>query len=133
MPGAAELHDRAKGAFNRGAFARASRLLDRAAEATRDPDLTARLDLTRAYAQAETGEAADSVDRCRDLLRRDGLTDETRGLIWAQVALLRMRTGDGHRALDSFQEALALLPSDHADVGLVFINRGNVHLQRGDV
>ena len=98
-----------------------------------DPDLSARIDLTRAYAQAETGDAADAVDRCRDLLERDGLADETRGLIWAQVGLLRMRSGDGHRALDGFQEALTLLPSDHTDLGMVFINRGNVHLQRGDV
>ena len=30
------------------------------------------------------------------------------------------------------QQALDLLPAGHADVGLVFINRGNVHLQRGD-
>ena len=33
----------------------------------------------------------------------------------------------------AFREALDLLPADHPETGLVFLNRGNVHLQRGDV
>ena len=132
MPGAEELHDRARHAFNSGAFARASRLLDRAASATHDPDLTARIELTRAYAEAETGHAAAGIERCGRVLVHDGLSNETLGLAWAQLGLLRMRSGDSGRALDAFMAALDLLPPGHADLGTVHINRGNVHLQCGD-
>lgn len=132
MPGAEELHDRAKQAFNSGAFARATRLLDLADEATDDPDLTARIDLTRAYAEAETGQAAEGVQRCTRVLDHPGLSAETLGLAWAQLGLLRMRTGDSSRAMDAFAQALQLLPPGHSDIGRIRLNRGNVHLQRGD-
>jgi tetratricopeptide (TPR) repeat protein len=132
MPPADELHEQAKRAVNSGAFARAIRLLDKAVADSRDADLTARIDLTRAYADAETGRASAGIDRCTGLLERD-LKDETRGLIWAQLGLLRMRSGDGERATTAFREALDLLPMDHPEIGLVFLNRGNVHLQRGEV
>lgn len=132
MPQAEELHEQAKRAVNSGAFARGIRLLDKADAASHDPNLTARIDLTRAYADAETGHASTGIDRCTGLLERD-LDDETRGLIWAQLGLLRMRSGDGNAAMPAFREALDLLPTDHPEMGLVFLNRGNVHLQRGEV
>ena len=109
-----------------------SRLLERALAATDDPDLTARIDLTLAYAEAETGHASTGIARCTGLLAQD-LGRETRGLVWAQLGLLLMRSGDAQRAIAAFREALDLLPADHPETGLVFLNRGNVHLQRGDV
>jgi len=132
MPLADELHARAKRAVNGGAFARAIGLLDRARAATDDPDLIARIDLTLAYAEAETGHAAAGIARCTGLLEQD-LASETRGLVWAQLGLLLMRSGDAQRAITAFREALDLLPADHPETGLVFLNRGNVHLQRRDV
>ena len=132
MPLADELHARAKRAVNGGAFARAIGLLDRARAATDDPDLVARIDLTLAYAEAETGHASAGIARCTGLLEQD-LASETRGLVWAQLGLLLMRSGDAQRASAAFREALDLLPADHPETGLVFLNRGNVHLQRGDV
>ena len=133
MPGAGELHEQAKQAFNRGAFARAVRLLDRARAATSDPDLLARIELTEAYAEAETGHAPEGIERCGRVLQAPDLTDETRGLAWAQLALLRMRTGDQPRALMAFEAALDLLPAQHDEVGAIFLNRGNVHLQGNDI
>ena len=50
-----QLHARAHQAANRGDFAKALRLLDRAVEAGAGPDLAARVELTRAYLDAETG------------------------------------------------------------------------------
>ncbi len=134
MPGAEDLHDRAKQAFNRGAFSRATRLLDLAEKATDDPDLTARINLTRAYAEAETGAASAGVERCNQVLAQTSLSDETFGLAWAELGLLRMRSGDTGHALEAFQAAVDLLPpGGHADIGLVFLNRGNVYLQSRDV
>ena len=133
MPGADELHEQAKRAVNRGAFARAIRLLDRAAEATDDRDLIARITLTRAYAEAETGHAAAGSERCARVVQADGLSAETRGLAWAQLALLRMRSGERELALMAFQAALDLLPSGHGELGALFLNRGNVHLQGNDL
>jgi len=132
MSGAEELHERAKRAFNRGAFARAARLLDLADQATDDPDLTARIDLTRSYAEAETSHATAGVERCNRVLAQAALSNETLGLAWAQLGLLRMRSGDSEHAMAAFAEALLMLPPGHGDLGRVRLNRGNVHLQRGD-
>ncbi|HET8960603.1 CHAT domain-containing protein [Nocardioides sp.] len=132
MLGADALHERAKSAVNRGAFVRARSLLDRAETATSDPDLHARIDLTRAYVEAETGEPVAGRERCAGLLDVPGLLDETRGLVWSQLGLLSMRTGDVGRAMDAFARAESLLPTGGEPVGLVLLNRGNVHLQRGD-
>ena len=130
---AEQLHQQAKEAVNRGAFGRAVRLLDQAASSTSDPDLTARIDLTRAYAESEMGRTRAAVDRCEWMLGRDDIAAETRGLVWAQLGLLLMRSGESSRAMASFEEALARLPSDrHSDVGLVHLNRGNAFLQRGE-
>jgi tetratricopeptide (TPR) repeat protein len=128
-----QLHDRAREAVNTGAYARGQRLLERAAQLTDDPDLLARIATTQAYADAETGNAAAGIETCLGLVGQDGLGDETLGLVWAQLALMRMRTGDHEEALRSFEQALSLLPaSRHTDIGLVHLNRGNLYLQRGD-
>ena len=133
MLGAEELHRRAKQAVNRGAFGRAVRLLDRAASATHDPDLSTRIELTRAYAESETGRTGSGLTRCRSMLDRDDLLPETRGLVWAQCGLLQMRSGYGREAMSAFHEAVSLLPSHlHSDIGLVHLNRGNVYLQQGE-
>jgi tetratricopeptide (TPR) repeat protein len=132
MLGADELHRQAKDAVNRGAFVRARSLLDRAEAATSDPDLRARIDLTRAYVEAETGDPLAGRERCAGLLEVAGLEDETRGLVWSQLGLLSMRAGDVEHAMDAFARSVDLLPSGGEPVGLVLLNRGNVHLQRGD-
>lgn len=132
MSGAETLYEQAKRAVNAGTFARASRLLDRAGDATRDPDLTARIQLTRAYAEAETGRPTEGIDRAARVLEEEGLSEETRGLAWAQLGLLRMRSGDSEQAMAAFADALQLLPEGHSDLGRIRLNRGNVHLQRGN-
>ena len=133
MPTAEDLHERARVAVNTGAFTRATRLLDRASQVVDDVDLAARIELTRTYVEAETGRVPEAIDACLLLLDREDLTESTRGLVWAELGLLRMRAGDGDPAMQHFAEALDLLPADlHDDVGVVYLNRGNVHLQRRD-
>jgi len=133
VPDAEELHAQASRALKQGAFARATRLLDRAGGSTRDRDLIARIDITRAYAEAETGQAAEGIQRCDRVLATDGLTEETLGLAWAQLALLHMRRGERADGLAAFKQALALLPPGHGELGAVYLNRGNVHLASRDV
>src|ERR1700712_23725 len=133
MPEAEELHELARSVVSSGAFSRAHRLLDRAARSADTPDLIARIDLTRAYIEAETGDPSTGISECVALLERAGLEAETRGLVWSQLGLLRMRTGAADQALESFAHAIELLPHNGEYVGRVLLNRGNVHLQRGHV
>ncbi len=119
--------------MKRGAFTRATRLLDEAGESTGDRDLVARIDITRAYAEAETGHAVQAIERCDRVFRTEGLAEETLGLAWAQLGLLHMRRGDRARGLAAFKQALALLAPGHAELGAVYLNRGNVHLASRDV
>lgn len=132
MSRAEVLHERAKAALNRGAFGNASTSLDRAHEAAQDPDLSARIDLTRAYLEAETGNPDRGRERCVALLSRSGLTDETYGTIWSQLGLLDMRAGNSDEAIQAFALAIEKLPARGAHVARVLLNRGNVHLQRGN-
>lgn len=132
MTEAETLYERAKRSVNAGAFARAKRLLDRAGEATRDPELSARIQLTRAYAEAETGHSTEGIDLAARVLEEEGLTEEIRGVAFAQLGLLRMRSGESDEAMAAFADALRLLPAGHSDVGRIRLNRGNVHLQRGN-
>ena len=132
MSRAVDLHEQAKQAANRGRFTRAHSLLERARAVADDPDLRARIELTRAYIEAETGEPASGRARCEGLLEQGGLATETLGLVWSQLGLLSMRAGDVERAMEAFAAAVDLLPDDGEPIGLVLLNRGNVHLQRGD-
>lgn len=132
MGEADSLLDDARNAVNRGSFARAMRLLDLADAAARDQDLRARVELTRAYAESETGRAGAGLERCRALLERPALEEQTRGLVHAQLGLLHMRLGDAPAALSAFDEALTLLPGRAPEAGRILLNRGNVHLQRLD-
>ena len=132
MAGAEELHRQAQRAANRGSFGRAAALLDRASRSATDPDVLTRVELTRAYVEAETGRAGPALERCESLLERE-LQPTTRGLVWSQLALLRLRTGALAGSLTAFEQAIALLSSDPENLGRALLNRGNVHLQSGQV
>ena len=96
MLDAAELHQRAQAAHRAGRHQAARGLLERARDRSDDADLTGRIELTLAYVEAETGEPARGLERCRAALRLPGITPVTRGLIHSQLALLLLRgSGDG--------------------------------------
>ncbi len=132
MLGAEELHRKAKEAANRGAFARAWSLLERARAEAGDADLLVRIDLTGAYLRAETGDPLAGREQCSRLLQTRGIGDEIRGLVFAELGLLCMRSGDVDPAMVAFARAIDLLPANSEDIGTVLVNRGNAHLQRGD-
>jgi hypothetical protein len=64
-------------------------------------------------------------------LSQVGLTFETSGVLHSQRALILLRVGDTARALAAFDTGIAML-SDPVETGKAHINRGGVHLARGD-
>lgn len=117
---------------NRGRHRAGRRVLTRAlarADAATD---RARVEISLAYAEAETGDVAQGLRRCRGLVDRREIPDAVRGLAWSQLGLLLVRTGEAVDALGAFDRAAGLLsPQDHAARARLHLNRGNVHLQRG--
>ncbi len=133
MPSAAALYADAQRAMRRGRIARARSLLASAATLADDPDLAARIEMSLAYVDGEKGDRPGAARRCAALLRRPGLSRETHGLVWSQLALLQKRTGDGDQALASFSRAVDLLQDYPEGLGRALLNRGNLHLARGSV
>lgn len=129
MLDAEELHRRAQEAHRAGRHQAARGLLVRARGRTDDPDLSGRIELTLAYVDAETGDPAGGLERCLAALEMVGITSTTKGLIWSQLALLRMRRGEKVRALDDFDRAIALLEGEPEHLGRAYLNRGGLHLQ----
>lgn len=109
----------------------ASRLFERARRATSEPDLRARIDASRAFVTAEEGDLVGAVAMCDSALASDGVTLETRGVLHSQRALILLRQGETTAALESFDVGIAML-SDPVELGKAYINRGGVHLARGD-
>jgi hypothetical protein len=109
----------------------ARRLLERARAGAREPDLVARIDASRAFLTAELGDLTGALRLCDDALRSPGLTFETAGVLHSQRALILLRVGDTSEALESFGTGIAMM-SDPVEVGKAHINRGGVHLARGD-
>ena len=133
MPRAVELLDRARRAATIGNHARAESYLDRAGALADDPDLTAQIEITRAYVEAETGDPLAGMERCLRVLDSPGLVALTEGKAWQQLGLLRMRTGKSDEALHAFARAVDVLPPEIEDHAFALLNRGNVHLQHGRV
>ena len=127
-----EVYAKALAAASTGRFPQARRLLDRARSLSPDTELGARIDLTGAYVDWETGDTAAATATCRTLLERTDLSEETVGRTWLQLGLLQTRAGESVEAMASYGEAAGRLDSDPEAFGRVLNNRGNVHLQRGD-
>ncbi len=92
----------------------------------------ARIELSLAYVDAETGAVDEGLSRCLALVDDDRLSAETRGLAWAQLALIRQRTGDVDLGLAAFSKAIPLLQDSPEEAGRALLNRGSLHLRRGN-
>jgi tetratricopeptide (TPR) repeat protein len=116
-------------AVRAGNFDGARALLARARRsAGDDPNLLALISLSDAYLEAELHGVSAAIPACRDLLDAPGLTEETRGRIWAQLGLLQMRGGDAPDAVVSFSEAVGRLQESPEHLGRALLNRGTLHL-----
>lgn len=130
MESSKELHRRGVAAMNRGDFARARTLLQRARAATDEADLRARIDLSLALVLSETGDPKGALALLREVSTRTGLDAETRGLVQSQIALIHMLRGEGDAALGHFAAAIDVLP-EGIPLGRAHLNRGGVFLQKG--
>ncbi|UZN03705.1 CHAT domain-containing protein [Cellulomonas sp. S1-8] len=133
MPSARELYDRGVEHGNAGRHARAERSLLEAARRTDDPDLAARIEGTRAYLLAETGDPEQALARCRAALAVTGLRPHTRAVLVSQMGLIELRRGHVEAALEHLTASTGALADDPARLGRVLLNRGLVHLDQGDV
>lgn len=95
--------------------------------------MRARILLTLGYQEAERGHVDEGLRLIHDAAQ-PGIGSGVRGLLASQRGLLLMRAGREKEALQSFDEALSLLDADDApSIVRAAINRGDVHLQRGDI
>ncbi len=126
-------HARAVEAVNAGHFGSARRLLGRARRAAPDPATLGAIEATLAYVEAETGNLAEAMRLCDAALSRDGLDEQARGSIHSQRATLMMLGGQAVEAMAELDVAIAMLVGSSKFLGRAYGNRGNLHLQRGDV
>src|ERR1700759_483395 len=110
MPHVDDLLDRARRAAGAGKYAQAERYLERALGTSTDPDVRARVEITRAYVEAETGDPAGAAARCRAVLDGGGLDVLTEGKAWQQLGLILMRTGATEAAMEVLARAISVLP-----------------------
>jgi tetratricopeptide (TPR) repeat protein len=116
-------------AVRAGNFDGARALLTRARRAAGDePNQLALIGLSDAYLEAELNGVGVAIRACRELLDAPGLTEQTRGRIWAQLGLLQMRGGDSSHAVESFSEAVSRLQDSPEHLGRALLNRGTLHL-----
>lgn len=132
MERAEDLHRQAVEAGNIHNFAAALELIDRARSLTEDPLLLDRLDISAAYSCSELGDVERAVTLCKRVLERPGAAPLAVGLACSQLALLQMRKGQLEDAALSFSAAIERLEGHPEHLGITFLGRGNLHLQRGD-
>ena len=88
MLSAEELHARGVAAINGGRVRAARAPLRRALSRSQDDATTGAIEASLAYVEAETGDRAAAMALCESALERPGLSDETRGSLLSQHALL---------------------------------------------
>lgn len=120
-------------ASNTGRYRAARRWYTLALERSEpDQDLTARIEGSLAYVEAELGRPAEAMALCQRALARRGVSERTRGIVTSQRGLLRMRRGDARAALRDLTRAIEALADEPEFVGRLHLNRGDVYLQRGE-
>ncbi|MFL6159524.1 MAG: CHAT domain-containing protein [Marmoricola sp.] len=132
MDDAESLHEQAVEAGNDGKFSLSLELVAQARELTEDPELLNRLDITATYGMTETGDSSGAVALCLEVLARPGASPLVVGLAESQLGLLHMRSAHHDSAFAAMERALAVLTDQPHHRARVFLNRGNLHLDRRD-
>lgn len=132
MLSAQDLHDRGVAASSAGRFVLARRSLNQALARTDEADLMARIELSLAYVDAETGDMDGALELCRRAADRQGVGGTTLGLAASQLGLLLARRGELTEAETQFGRAIPLLQGDPELTARVHNNRGLLRLQTGD-
>lgn len=129
---AESLHQQAVEAGRENNYAAALELVAQARALATDPNLLARLDVTAAYGEAETGNLAGAIQLCENVLAAAGVEQLTIGLAQAQLGLLHMRNGDAAEARLRLTTAIAALEGQPEHLGGAHLNRGIMFLEIGD-
>lgn len=119
--------------MNDGRLPVARRLFRQALERADDDVLRARIEASLAYVEVDASDlstARASIDRA---LGMPGTDSDVRGVLLCQRALILRRSGDALGALESFDRAIPALDGLPGDQGKALLNRGTVHLDRGDL
>lgn len=132
MDDAEVLHQQAVEASRENSYATALELVAHARELTSDPDLLARLDITAAYGESETGNVPGAIALCEAVLEQPGLAPLTTGLAMAQLGMLYVRYGEPEIARERFTAAIEHLTGVPEHLGVVHLNRGVMFLEHGD-
>lgn len=132
MLSAEDLYDRGVAASRAGRFAAARRALNQALARTEDPDLLARIEVSLAYLDVETGDVDSALDLCRRAAGRDGVGPTTLGQAAGQLGLLLARRGESAEAEAQFGRAIRLLDGDSELTARVHNNRGTLRMHSGD-
>lgn len=129
---AEELHRRGVAAMNAGRLGLATRYMERALGRTADPSLTARIEASLAYVATDKSDLASALAQCEGALSFPDLPAQVRGVLLCQRAAILRRSGHAARALASFGEAIDELQDTPSELAKAYLNRGTVHLDRGD-
>ena len=130
---AQELYDRGVAASSAGRLPAARRYFRQAAARSTDADLSALVEVSAAYLDAEKGDVAGAIHRLGEVLARDSLSARTRGVARSQRGLLHARSGASAAALEDFTDALSAIGDDAVLAGRAYLNRGNLHMQNGEL
>jgi tetratricopeptide (TPR) repeat protein len=129
---AEELHRRGVAAMNAGRLALASRYMERALDRAKDPSLRARIEASLAYVATDKSDLTSALSQCQRALDFPDLPPYVRGVLLAQRAVILRRSGRASSSLQSFAEAIDELRDAPAELAKAYINRGTVHLDRGE-
>jgi tetratricopeptide (TPR) repeat protein len=127
------LHRRAVDLSNRGRFSEARRLLAQATELTEDPDLSARITGTLAYAMARAGEHSEATRLCREALDDPRLHAHTVAILAGQlgsIAEMAGRLDEAERWLTRGLDGLGDDPEARANL---LVNRSLINMRRRDL
>ncbi len=127
--GPEELHRRAVELCIHGRYAMATRVLDRAWEATSDPDLRARITGTRAVILQHAGRSEEAEQICRDAVAQQGLRPHTRAVLLGQLGTLAMLGGRLEEAHTRLGHAIQGLDGDDVAAARLRMIRSVVSLQ----
>lgn len=133
MDDAETLHRQAVAATRDNQYARALELVARARPLTSDANLLARLDVTAAYAEAETGNRPRAIELCERVLATTGVDPVVTGMAQGQLGMVHSRNGDAAEADRLLTAAIAGLRGVPEHLGVALLNRGIMHLELGNV
>ena len=126
------LHRRGVDAANRRRYPQALRFLQDAESRSHDTDLGARIAGTTAFVMSQMGDVAGAEGLCRRTLDREGISRETRGVLYGQLGALAEQGGRLDEAREMLGRAIRSVDADSLVAARMLVNRSvvNMHLRR---